>query len=564
MRRAIVLAVFAWLATCVSPLDAWAQRPAQRRREPVRVDPLTASISGKITTSDTGAPIRGAEVRLSIDGRYSRLATTDGDGRYELRDLPAGEYTLVVSRTGFTTLSYGQRRPFEAATRIALTEGGSAEADVALIRGGVIYGHLLDQYGEPLAGTRVQVLRSRVVRGQRRLQSVGAADQTDDTGAFRIYGLPPGDYYVAAAAGMGDQVKRDPPTYYPGTANFASAQTIAINAGQEASADFQIADIRNARVTGIVVNASGNPVAAMVNLTSETVSSGPGLDGGPAPFQIHADARADGTFSLENVPPGPYSLTAMVMPGPVGPDVFGTSNGPQTPGEMMRRMPEQVATQLVVNGDDVSGITLVTRAGSVLNGSFVADYGVTTPLPRGLRISPRSTTMGVAMTMGNGSGGEFQLVGLVGPFTFNVQGIPDGWTVKSILLDGRDISDELVDMRGSESTLRVVMSDRASSVVGNVQSRSDSVDYNVVVFPEDPTKWTYPSRYIKTARTDAQGRFRIADLPGGERYMAAAIDYLEDGEQDDAQFLERLRARATSFALSEGQQRSLLLDPIAR
>jgi hypothetical protein len=46
--------------------------------------------------------------------------------------------------------------------------------------------------------------------------------------------------------------------------------------------------------------------------------------------------------------------------------------------------------------------------------------------------------------------------------------------------------------------------------------------------------------------------------------MAAAIDYLEDGEQDDAQFLERLRARATSFALSEGQQRSLLLDPIAR
>src|SRR5262245_50124753 len=214
------------LLAAVFPHEAVAQGPAQRRTQ--RVDSLTASIVGKVTTANTGAPIRGAEVRLSSDGRFSRLVLTNGEGRFELRDLPAGDYRLTVSRTGFITLPFGQRRPFEAPTTIPLGEGASAEANVALMRAGVIYGHLFDQSGDPLAGTRVQVLRSRVVQGQRRLQSVGVVDQTDDTGAFRIYGLPPGDYYVAAAAGLGDQVKRDPPTYYPGTANFAEAQSIAI------------------------------------------------------------------------------------------------------------------------------------------------------------------------------------------------------------------------------------------------------------------------------------------------------------------------------------------------
>ena len=67
------------------------------RTRPQRVDPLTSSIQGRVTTSDTGASIRGAEVRLAMDGRFSRLVTTDGEGRFELRNLPAGEYRLTVS-----------------------------------------------------------------------------------------------------------------------------------------------------------------------------------------------------------------------------------------------------------------------------------------------------------------------------------------------------------------------------------------------------------------------------------------------------------------------------------
>jgi len=559
VTRTIVLGVLAALAL---PQLAAAQRPAQRRTQ--RIDPVSARITGKVTTADTGSPIRGAEVRLSSDGRFNRLGTTDGDGRFELRDLPAGEYRLTVSRTGFITMQYGQRRPFEASNSITLAEGATADANVALIRGGVIYGRVLDQFGEPLAGTRVQALRSRTVQGQRRVQTVGAADQTDDTGAFRIYGLPPGDYYVIAAAGFGEQAKRDPPTYFPGTPNFAAAQTITLAPGLEASADFQIGNVRNARVTGIVVNSAGNPVPAMVNLNSENVSTGPTIDGtSAAAMQVHADAGPDGKFTLENVPPGPYTLTAMLMTGAMGPDVVRTS-GPPTVRDMLSRVPESGSTPIVVNGDDIADVTMVTRPPAVLNGAFVADSGVTRRLPRGLRVNARSFNMGTMMTMGNSDESGFQMVGLTGPLTLTVQGVPEGWTVKAMLLDGRDVIDEPIDLKGQNASLRVVMSDLPSSLVGTVLLRGEPVDNAVIVFPEDEAKWTFPSRYIRTTRADSEGRFRIGDLPAGERYRAAAIDHLEDGEQEDIQFLERLRARGTSFSLGDGEQRAVVLESTSR
>jgi hypothetical protein len=182
-----------------------------------------------------------------------------------------------------------------------------------------------------------------------------------------------------------------------------------------------------------------------------------------------------------------------------------------------------------------------------------------------MRVDQRSVGVGgMAMSLGNPGRTEFQLVGMVGPFTIRVQGVPDGWTVKAMFIDGREVTDDVVDLNGQDATLRIVMSDRPSSVMGTVQSRGEPVDDAVIVFPEDESKWTFPSRYVRTTRADRQGRFRIADLPAGERYLAAALDSLEDGEQDDPLFLERIRSRAVSFTLKEGEQRSVFLETISR
>jgi hypothetical protein len=572
LRRALFVLLV--LVTVASTIAAQAPRP---RTRPQRVDPLTSSIHGRVTTSDTGAPIRGAEVRLSMNGSFNRLATTNAEGRYEFRNLSAGDYKLTVSKSGFITLEFGQRRPFETASTIALREGEAGAGNVALIRGGAIFGRVLDTYGEPSVGTRVQVMRIRSEGGRRRLLPVGAGDQTDDTGAFRVYGLPPGEYYVSASTGLIDAVKRDPPVYYPGTWNVAEAQPITLAAGAQASADFQIIDTaRAATISGLVVNSSGAPApGAMVNLTSETISQTPGA---PNSLVLHDDAAADGTFSIQNVPPGPYTLTAQLPMQPFDAGfVAAVREAPPAAGgpppnavlreQMMSRMPETASMPLVVTSEGLSGITLTTRRGGRVTGRFIADTGVTRPLATGLiaRLRSSSSPGGMQMTMNGGNDtGDFQLAGIGGPSRLEVDGVPEGWAVKAILLDGDDVTDETFDLSGKTGTLRVVMTDRLTTLTGTVQSNHEVRDHNVVVFAEDATKWTAPSRFVRTTRADADGRFEIRGLPPGERYLAAALDYLEDGEERDRQLLERLRSRATAVTLGDGEQRSIQLDLLGR
>jgi hypothetical protein len=541
-----------------------AQAPPARQRSQ-RVDPLTSSIGGRVTTADTGAPIRGAEVRLSMDGRFSRMVTTNGEGRYELRNLPAGAYKLTVSKTGFITLEFGQRRPFESASTISIREGEAASGNVALPRSGAIFGRVIDEYGEPSVGTRVQVMRVRMEEGRRRLLSVGGGDSTDDTGAFRLYGLPPGDYYVAASTGLIDAVKRDPAVYYPGTMNLSEAQLITLGAGTEVSADFQLSNnVRTARVSGTVLNSSGVPVQAMVNLVSDSGPTGPGAQ------MLHSDGAPDGSFFINSVPPGSYTLTAMIMNqeamgrADAISGSFGVSNEAARE-RMLSNLPETAAMSVVVTEEGLSGITLAARRSGRISGRFVADTGVVKALPSNIRVTLRSLGPGggMTMTMGGQSENGFEMAAGGGPTRVEVQGLPEDWAVKAVLLDGDDVTDRGFDLTNSTGSLRIELTDRLTSLTGTVQSSSEVRDHTVVVFAEDATKWGFPSRFVRTIRADANGRFRIQGLPP-ERYLVAALDYIENAEEQDRQLLERLRNRATSVNLGDGEQRSIQVDVMSR
>jgi hypothetical protein len=524
--------------------------------------PRSATIRGRVTAADTGAPLRGAEVRL-FEGAI-RLTTTNGDGLFELRDVPPGSYKLSVGRAGFITLQFGQRRPFDTPSTIKVIEGANVTANVALLRGGAVYGRVLDRFGEPATGTRVQAFRSRMTQGRRALVAVGLPDQTDDTGAFRLYGLPPGDYFVAANAGAIDVQKRDPLFYYPGTPSLTQAQVITLGAGAEAAADIQIFPARTARVSGMVLGSSGEPVPAMINLYSEAVSISPG----PGAFQLHADADATGRFTVENVPPGSYTLSAVNFPGLPqrgGGAPGGVTVSPAGIAVRVFRGPEGVTQPLVVADDDISDLTLVTRPSGVVIGRFVPDAGVVQPLPPGLRVSIASgpasgTTHDAATTT---SEFRIQLMG-GGPYRFQVEGLAEGWAVKSIQLNGVDISDSAIDVKPDQAIMRIVLTDRPTSISGTVESRDPALGHEVLVFADDETKWKWPSRYVRVARTDEQGRFSIRGLPAGERYLAAAFDYFEDGDEQDPQFLERTRRSATTVLLTEGASQTIRLRVTSR
>lgn len=57
-----------------------------------------SAIRGTVVEYETNEPIAGAKV--SIPGT-AFTSTTDNEGKYEIHDIPPGEYELVVTKDGF-------------------------------------------------------------------------------------------------------------------------------------------------------------------------------------------------------------------------------------------------------------------------------------------------------------------------------------------------------------------------------------------------------------------------------------------------------------------------------
>src|SRR5262249_26384364 len=95
----------------------------------------------------------------------------------------------------------GRRRPEGGSQTLLLTDGQKAGAiRVYLFRPAVLTGVVLDEAAEPAIGMQIRALRRTLVGGQRRFAYTGMVGWTDDRGIYRIGGLPPGDYMVAASA----------------------------------------------------------------------------------------------------------------------------------------------------------------------------------------------------------------------------------------------------------------------------------------------------------------------------------------------------------------------------
>lgn len=159
----------------------------------------TGIISGVVTSAGQGAPVRRARVTLSgTELRGVRSTLTNDEGAFTFVALPPGRFTLTASKAGYVDIPFGAKRPGRPGTPIQLAADQKMErANIALPRGGVITGIVIDENGEPAPGTQVRVMRYVMRTGERQLQTAGQ-DQSDDRGMYRIYGLQPGEYLVSA------------------------------------------------------------------------------------------------------------------------------------------------------------------------------------------------------------------------------------------------------------------------------------------------------------------------------------------------------------------------------
>jgi len=578
------------------PSSAGSQQPARdtSAQNKDAVPTPTGRISGRVVTADTGRAVKRARVFVSAaELPGGRGALTDDSGVFDLTELPAGRYTLTASKSGFISLSYGQRRPLQAGTPLQLGDGEQLKSlEFRLPRGGVISGRVFDEDGEPVPGAMIRVMRYQYLQGDRRLTPAGTG-QTDDRGQYRVWGLMPGDYYVNAltriaiggrggfgggfpggpppggpgggrggrgggagidvggmiaavgggnvAALFGSGNDQEPvnyaPTYYPGATAVNDARPVTVGVSQEVNdININLQLVRTSRIAGRVTNPDGTPTSAgNVNLMPD----GAGGRGAQIGMNYGGRIQWDGTFAIANVPPGRYLLRAR-------------GDDSETP---------QFATMPVtVNGDDVADVTVMLSGGATITGTVTfLPGGSPAPDLTQVRLSATSFDQAALGPQPNArvdKEGAFTLIGVpAGPHLFRPSGNMRGWILKSVTLDGRDITDTPVDLRAGQTVSNVVMTftDKLTEISGTIATEQGTPmpDYTVLAFPTDPSLWRPQARQIMTARPDQTGKYRMRGLPPGEYYLAT-VDPAEQGEWFDPAYLDAHRAGAARLTLADG------------
>jgi hypothetical protein len=529
-----------------------------------------------VVTADSGRPVKRARVFLNaaeLPGGRGML--TDDAGVYEITDLPAGRYSLNVSKSGFVSLSYGQRRPLQAGTPLQLLDGQQLKGvDFRLPRGGVIAGRVLDEDGEAVPGASVRVMRYQYQQGDRRLTPAGTA-QTDDRGQYRIWGLMPGDYYVNAVtrlAGVGggigpggrggplgpgggpfggrggqffgggggggdDQEQMNyAPTYFPGVTSVEQARPVAVGISQEVlEISFNMQLVRTSRISGRVTNPDGEATTSgNVNLMPDGAGRG-----GQIGASYGGRIQWDGAFAIASVPPGRYILRARS----------------EDTGE-----PQYAAQPISVNGSDVDNVAVMLSGGATLTGTVTFSAGQTAaPDITQVRITAPSTDLSATGPQPNArvdKDGRFTLAGVpAGAHLLRSNGNLRGWSLKSVSVGDRDVTDTPIEVRSGQtlSNVAIVFTDKINEISGTVTTTTGVPipDYTVLAFPTDQSLWRPQARQIATTRPDQTGKYRLRGLPPGEYYVTT-VDPTEQGEWFEPAYLDEHRAGAPRLTLGEG------------
>ena len=545
---------------------------ASQLGEPAETDTITgaAGVRGRVVAADDGKPVRRAQVRVfglptsrpaTFTGQIVKTTETNDNGFFEVGGLPAGVYNVDVEPVvGFIgTLLLPDTM---------LTDGQTRQMTIRVQRTGAIEGRVYDDRGEPVVGVRVEAIRRRELGGEV-LLSAGRTATTDDRGAYRLFDLRPGEYYVLASIPHRPRVNDGPPpnaaserwgyrpTFHPASASRGRARAVPVRAGRDSSrVDVSLARTRLSRVAVQVVDSKGEPLGSHapmlirrddVHLESST---------------YYGRRQPDGTYVFAGVVPDDYDLLA---------------TDPQ-------RRTEVAYVKVAVGETDLS-LQVRTNAGARVTGRVLVDgqpvnAAMTRSLNVGVSAFPPYGKYGFSYAesrvLNLTDSDRFVLTGLRGPMVLS--GDVSSGALVSVRRAGEQIAGKTLDFDGTETIDDVVIEvttkvAELDVAVTGTRAADDPESVTVLLFPEDASRW-HPGfiRYSGTAVSreppvwpdtgivgwPGRQTARFIRMPAG-RYFAVAISDAEFVRPLAPALFERLRPVATPVTLGEGEKARLSL-----
>jgi hypothetical protein len=557
----------------------------------------TASVTGTVLVAgQTKQPARRARVTLTDLARTSpgQTTTTDDNGGFAFRGLPAGRFALQAFKAGYLRGSYGASRPDRAGTPVVVKDGDTVTSlAFTIARGGVITGVVYDMRGRPAAGRDVRVLKLgyNAVTGERTLAAPGAGStaSTDDRGEYRAFGLPPGSYFVlvaplsasgrsnedirvlttaeirqalqtgrvtaSAAAPTPPSSSSSPsrvnyaPVFHPSATDIRAASTVSLGLSEERTGvDITMQLVPTATISGTITSSSGAlPQALSVRLVPAgahtEMLAGAGLRG-PS-----TRVGANGAYAFTSVAPGAYSIKAMLGGGRGAP--------PNVPTQW-------AAADVNVSGQDLD-VPLTLQPGVAINGRVLFEGAQPTPAElQTLSFALMPPGSGGTPLWGGGGRvdgeGRFTFAGVIPDTyqfvpTWNASGARDKWFIKSSTANGRDAFEAPLRVNPNETLeWTITYTDTPTGLIGNLQDSGGraATDYYILVFSSDRTHWTPGSRRIRMTRPATDGSYGVMGLPPGEYFLAAPAD-LETGEWNDPVLLDQLVRSSAKVTLRDGE-----------
>ena len=502
--------------------------------------PEKGVLAGKVLNSVTGEPMRKAHVALisMADRPKGKQASpspastvTDAAGSFEFTALAPGSYRVDAFREGF--VSPNGRKP-SWLPHLTLAAGEEKrDLVIRLTPLGVITGRILDEDGDPIRRAEVQAMVYQYTAAGRQLEARGSA-VSDDLGAYRIYEVEPGRYYLRAGSmgmmrygGLGRESYGA--SYYPGTRDPTAASIIEVGAGLTLEGiNLTLRPTKVANIRGRVMNPGNNLIVGLMK------------EGGGYNTGVN---DPDGKFELQGVSPGSYILTAA--------STVGGRN-------CSARLPIQVGAT------DLEGIELHLMPPVEVAGQIRIEGKTSDKLSR-LNIileSEGRRAQGIA-SLGPKEDGSFVLQGLE-PAVYQVSAqVPEDLYPKAVRWGDRDVMQSGLDLTqgAAESRLVVVMSangGQIDSVVEDDQS-APAVEATVTLVPSGAA----PSRSLfKFASTSPRGHFSMAGIAPGSYKLFAWEDADPNQVMYDPDFLKPFDSQAQSIEIAEGSKQSVPLKLI--